>query len=213
MIPCNNMTVQTGSAADSELDAAAPTTPTAPRLWLVDDNTEFRSLLAALLADEGGFDCSRKFSSVKALCDALLNETPPDAILLDIELGEESGLDALLEIKSLAGATHVIMLTTFFDSRRRKEALANGATSFLLKSYSIEQIAREVRRALEQPVPCATVFKEVSPEPMEPRATESANGRFSNHDLLRTVRTAWARVSSGLARKAVMIRSLLALLF
>src|SRR5258708_15420003 len=83
------------------------------RIWLVDDNSSFRSLIASLLNEGGDFECSREFSSPSGVLKALQHEPAPDIILLDIEMGAENGLDAIRPIKSLAKSTHVLMLTTF----------------------------------------------------------------------------------------------------
>jgi DNA-binding NarL/FixJ family response regulator len=116
------------------------------RIWLIDDGDEFRSLLAELLGTERGFDCSRQFSNAADALVALQNETAPDVILLDIHMRGKNGLDAVRPIKSLAPGTRVLMLTTFFDSRSRERALAEGASDFLLKSYPIEEITERIRQ-------------------------------------------------------------------
>src|SRR5262249_54064370 len=95
----------------------------------------------------GGFDCSRQFPSAEAVIDALSRETPPDAILLDFNMGGMTGLDALGPIKALVGTTPVLMLTTFSYPPGRTLALRSGASDYLLKSFSVAEIAERIRVA------------------------------------------------------------------
>jgi DNA-binding NarL/FixJ family response regulator len=164
------------------------------RLWLVDDNATFRDLLAALLTREGGVECAGQFSSADAALSALTNESPPDAILLDIQMGGQSGLDAIRPIKALAGSVHVFMLTTFYDHDRKVCALERGASGFLLKSYAAGEILRQLREAREQPAPVgirsttARASRDKSFGPVDPASCrwpeQRANGRADNAGVI-----------------------------
>jgi len=122
------------------------------RIWIVDDNEGYRVSLADLLAGETGFECSGMFPSAEAVLEALSRESPPDVLLLDIDMGGMSGLDAIRPIRLRAATTRILMLTAFFDTHRQSRALREGAADFLLKSYSMEKIFRRIRVAREQPV-------------------------------------------------------------
>jgi DNA-binding NarL/FixJ family response regulator len=119
------------------------------RIWMVDDNSTFRSLLANLLNEEGGLHIEQQFPSPTAVLKALAFEEPPDVILLDIEMGEENGLDAVGPIKALAKNTHVLMLTTFAGPLARERAFREGASDFMFKTWTVPEIALHVRRAME----------------------------------------------------------------
>jgi DNA-binding NarL/FixJ family response regulator len=119
------------------------------RVWLVDDNARFRSLLADLVETETGFECERQFSSPPEVLEALSRETAPDIILLDIEMGEHNGLNAIAPIKAVAPETHVLMLTTFSGPGSRERAFREGASDFMLKSWSMPEIATHMRQAME----------------------------------------------------------------
>jgi DNA-binding NarL/FixJ family response regulator len=118
------------------------------RVWLVDDNARFRSLLGGILNEEG-FECDRGFSNPDEALAALKRETPPDMILLDIEMGKHNGLDAIRPFKLAAKETHVLMLTTFASPGARERAFREGASDFMLKSWRPDQIAMHMRRAVE----------------------------------------------------------------
>jgi DNA-binding NarL/FixJ family response regulator len=117
----------------------------ASRVWLVDDDRELRHLLAELLGRAGGFGRPREFHSPDTLLAALGREAPPDAILLDVQLGDKNGLDYIKPIKALAPRTRVFVLTTLYDANRESRAFAEGASGFLLKSESIESIIAQLQ--------------------------------------------------------------------
>lgn len=134
---------------DATTAACPEEEPASIRLWLVDDNPGFRNLLASLLDDGGGFKCEREFSSPTGVLKALAEEKRPDVILLDIEMGEHNGLDAIAPIKALAPETHVMMLTTFARPGAREWAFRAGASDFMLKSWTMAEIAGHIRQAME----------------------------------------------------------------
>jgi DNA-binding NarL/FixJ family response regulator len=141
----------------SLIDSAAPYHPSvAPdrsvRVWLVDDNARFRNLLAELLDQETAIHCTRQFPSPDAVLAALAREPPPDVILLDIEMGEQCGLDAIQPIRALVPSIQIVMLTTFHDSQWEKRAYLEGAANFLLKRTTAVEIADYIREAHRHPV-------------------------------------------------------------
>jgi DNA-binding NarL/FixJ family response regulator len=121
----------------------------ATRIWMVDDNAAFRNLLAGILNEEDGFNCARQFASPVGVLEALKRESAPDIILLDVEMGEHNGLDAVRPIKSLAPETHVLMLTTFAGPGGRERAFRDGASDFMLKTWPVEEILNHMRQAVE----------------------------------------------------------------
>jgi DNA-binding NarL/FixJ family response regulator len=122
-------------------------------IWLVDDNKGIRSALKDVLGRCGGVRCTAEFHSPNAVLSALASRPGPDAILLDIQMGEANGLDAIRPIKALARQTQVVMFTTCFDPKSKQRALTNGATDFLLKSTPFEQIVATLKHAAENPAP------------------------------------------------------------
>ena len=118
------------------------------RIWLVDDDASCRGQLVWLLNAEPQVDCSHCFSSASSLLAALRQESPPQAILLDVNMPVMNGIEAIRLIKPLAPFTMILMLTTFFDHRLKKEALAAGAADFLLKRNLPGEMVAAVRKAL-----------------------------------------------------------------
>ena len=121
------------------------------RVWVVDDNAALRELFARLLTKQPGIRCTRQFPSAEAVLATLAEERPPDMILLDINLGGQSGLSAIRPIKHLAPAVKVLMLTMFSNSYYEVEAFQSGASGCLLKSYGLEEITKLIHEAHRNP--------------------------------------------------------------
>jgi DNA-binding NarL/FixJ family response regulator len=121
------------------------------RVWVVDDNAALSELFAQLLNRQPGIRCTRKFPSAEAILATLAEERPPDILLLDINLGGQSGLSAIRPIKKLAPSVKVLMLTMFSNSYYEAEACRAGATGFLLKSYELAEIVNLIQEAYRNP--------------------------------------------------------------
>jgi DNA-binding NarL/FixJ family response regulator len=135
-------------------DTETTASTTAPiRIWLVDDNRRLRMTLMEVFGRFEGIQCTASFASPNAVLSALASRVGPDVVLLDMNLGEHNGLDAIRSIKSLSRSTQVLMLTTFFDSAAETRALMSGASGFLLKSFPIERIVTAVQEAWRHPAP------------------------------------------------------------
>jgi DNA-binding NarL/FixJ family response regulator len=115
------------------------------RIWLVDDDVGYSEQLRWLLNAEPRVDCPLSFASATALLPALRQESPPDAILLDVQMPVLNGIEAIRPIKHLAPSTKVLMLTTFFDHVLEKQARAAGAADFLLKRYPPARVIAAIR--------------------------------------------------------------------
>ena len=149
--------------------ATAPVQSFAPpvKVWLVDDNDTLRNLVAETLGQFGGIDCARHFSSPDALLSTLASKPGPDVILLDVQMGDRNGLDAVRPIKSLTRSTRVLMYTTSYNRAWRERAMVDGASDYLLKSDSIERVIARIRNPADDPPPVANARPRPSCSPLQ----------------------------------------------
>jgi DNA-binding NarL/FixJ family response regulator len=119
-------------------------------IWLVDDDAYCCEHLTWRLNAEPNVDCSRFFSSASSLLAALRQESPPAAILLDVQMPVMNGMEVIRSIKNLAPSAILLMLSTFFDHHLKEQALAAGAADFLLKRDSPAQIIAAIRATSAQ---------------------------------------------------------------
>jgi two-component system nitrogen regulation response regulator GlnG len=117
-----------------------------PRILVVDDDRSVRHLITKAFED----------SDVEVLSAAsaeegmrLLNESSPDAVLLDILLPETSGLDAFEKIHRVDPKMPVIFITALSSSETAIKAMTLGAFDYLLKPLDLARIRDLVRQALE----------------------------------------------------------------
>ena len=121
------------------------------KLLLVEDNPGDADLTREHL--EGLPDCDFEITLVTRLADAItkLEETPVDAVILDLNLPDSHGLDTLRRLRKIRGAMAIIVLSGVADDVLRKDAMREGAQEFLSKSESASRlVARSFVYALER---------------------------------------------------------------
>jgi len=114
------------------------------RVLVVDDQELFRRGLTMLLAVEPGIDVVGEANDgIEGT--ALAASAAPDVVLLDIRMPRQSGIEACLAIKDTVPTTKIIMLTVSDEEADLYEAVKSGASGYLLKDSSIEEVAQAVR--------------------------------------------------------------------
>lgn len=115
---------------------------------IVEDNEKLRGTLARVLNRADGFQCLSQYPSAE---DALkdLPVTKPQVVLMDINLPGINGVECVRQLKKIAPEIQVMMLTVYEDTENIFDALAAGASGYMLKRTAgkelIEAIA-EVKR-------------------------------------------------------------------
>lgn len=77
-------------------------------------------------------------------CVELFKQHTPETVFLDIVMPELDGLKALKQIKACDPKARIIMLSSTGTSAKLLEALKSGATDFIQKPYTKEQIAKAI---------------------------------------------------------------------
>lgn len=117
------------------------------RVWIVEDDPNYRAALVKLLAAAEGIEQPQAFETCEAALEAAGEGEAPEAVLLDIELPGMSGIEAIERFKGLSPTSHIVMLTVHEDNDKIFEAICAGASGYLLKPSSAEQIVEAVRTA------------------------------------------------------------------
>jgi two-component system nitrogen regulation response regulator GlnG len=79
----------------------------------------------------------------------LIGSRKPDAVILDIRLGDISGLEAFDRIRQIDPRLPVLFITAFTTTETAIEAMKRGAFEYLLKPLDLHQLREVVQRALE----------------------------------------------------------------
>jgi len=151
---------------------------------IIEDDSKARKILAGWIQHAPGFRLAGDWGDAES---ALLQlpEKPPNVVLMDINLPGISGVEAVRKLKPLLPNTQFVMLTVYEDADHIYDALAAGATGYLLKQTprrdllsSLEEvhhggspmtsnIARKVVQSFQKPAPKATETGNLSPREQE----------------------------------------------
>lgn len=112
---------------------------------LADDHRMLREGLRRSMADQG-------FDVVGEACDGdeavrLAEELRPDVILMDVTMPEMDGVEATRQIKQTNADVRIVMLTMHADQEVLASAIRAGASGYLVKDCSTDEIASAVRMA------------------------------------------------------------------
>lgn len=102
------------------------------KVSIVEDDGPAREILADWIKHSAGFQCVGQHGSVEHALEYLPDEKP-SVVLMDINLPGLSGIEGVRRLKPLLLETQFMMLTVYEDVDHVFDALAAGATGYLLK--------------------------------------------------------------------------------
>lgn len=115
-------------------------------ILVVDDELGMRELLEIMLTKEG-YAVNTAADGRQAL--SLVCENTYDLVLLDIRLGDISGIDVLKETKKQNPSTVVVMISAYATAETAVEAMNEGAYDYLPKPFDNEELKQTIKKALE----------------------------------------------------------------
>ena len=113
------------------------------RVLLVDDHEVVRLGIRALLNQSEGFEVVGEASNARESIE-LTAEIMPDIVLMDIRLPGMSGIEACEEITQKNKDVKVVMLTSYAEDEMLFAAIRAGASGYLLKQISSEDLIRSL---------------------------------------------------------------------
>lgn len=116
------------------------------KLLLVDDEEEFVSTLAERLQLRG-IEARTATDGEQAL--AMIKEDPPQVVVLDVMMPGMGGFQVLEQIKRDHAHIKVILLTGRGSTKEGIEGMRLGASDFLIKPLTIEELIEKVGEALK----------------------------------------------------------------
>jgi DNA-binding NarL/FixJ family response regulator len=115
------------------------------RLMLADDHRMLREGLSRSMREQGFDIVGEAGDGAEAVALALT--VRPDVILMDVTMPEIDGVEACRQVRAQLPDTKVVMLTMHADQGVLTSAIRAGATGYLVKDCSTEEIASAVRMA------------------------------------------------------------------
>ena len=111
---------------------------------IVEDQEPLRTTLARVLNRAEGFKCVSHYGSAEAALEALPNDKP-EVVLMDINLPGMNGVECARKLKQVAPQMQIVMLTVYEDTENIFNALAAGASGYLLKRTSSAELLESLR--------------------------------------------------------------------
>jgi DNA-binding NarL/FixJ family response regulator len=113
------------------------------RLFIVDDHFMVIEGIRSLLQHESGIEWTGHASNASS-CLAFLRQQQPDVILMDINLPDKSGIDLCKEVKDKYPSIFILGLSTFNQESFISKMMDNGASGYILKNATKEELLEAV---------------------------------------------------------------------
>ena len=117
------------------------------RILVVDDHDVVRGILCRLLQAEPDFVIQEAANGADGLTRA--SELQPNVILLDINLPDADGLSLAKELKTVAPAAEIVLVSDYNEGEIEK-AFSGGVRGYLLKSDSATELVTAVRTVFKK---------------------------------------------------------------
>jgi two-component system nitrate/nitrite response regulator NarL len=124
------------------------TTAHSIRIILIEDDELTRLGLRTQIGKDPRLEVAGEAANRKDALD-IAREKQPDIILLDLNLGDESGLELLPELLSVAEGARVIVVTGGRDLEAHQRAISHGAMGLVLKQDAVEHVTRAVKQVYD----------------------------------------------------------------
>ena len=120
------------------------TSPNSIRILAVDDHPLFRSGIAALLATQPDMSLVAEASNGREAIERF-RAHHPDITLMDLQMPEMNGLDAMIAIRDEFPEARIIVLTTYTGDVQVLRAMKTGARAYLLKNLLDKELLQTIR--------------------------------------------------------------------
>lgn len=122
---------------------------------IVEDNDQLRGTLARVISRAEGFRCVSQHPSAEAALESVPQERP-NVVLMDINLPGMNGVECVRRLKERVAGTQIVMLTVYEDTENIFNALAAGASGYLLKRTTSAELLAALREVVQGGSPMTT---------------------------------------------------------
>ncbi|MCX6320097.1 MAG: response regulator transcription factor [Bacteroidetes bacterium] len=145
------------------------------KIIIYEDNTTLRESLSSLLSLAGDYQLLASYADCRQVAEQV-TAADPDVILMDIDMPEVNGIEAVRKIRQFNRKVQIIMLTVFDDNTHVFDAMYAGANGYLLKKYVSDKLIDAIREVLEGGAPMSpTIARMVISNLQQPSPKVSEN--------------------------------------
>jgi DNA-binding NarL/FixJ family response regulator len=130
--------------AARQLRASVSGKPDRIRVLAVDDHPLLREGIAALIANQSDMELVAEAASGQEAIEEF-RSLRPDVTLMDVQMPEMSGIDAIIAIRSEFPAARIVVLTTYGGDALAERALKAGAQAYVLKGLVRKDLLETIR--------------------------------------------------------------------
>jgi two-component system response regulator NreC len=122
------------------------------RVLIADDHTLFRAGLRALFASEGDIEVVGEAANGEEAVRCAL-ELRPEVVVMDLMMPIMNGIEATRELKSKLPGVKVLVLSMYDDEEHVQRLLASGASGYMLKKATSDELVRALREVVAGGIP------------------------------------------------------------
>jgi DNA-binding NarL/FixJ family response regulator len=122
------------------------------RVLIADDHTLFREGLRALFASEGDIEVVGEAADGQEAVRRAL-ELRPEVVVMDLMMPIMNGIEATRELQAKLPASKVLVLSMYDDEEHVQRLLASGASGYMLKKATSDELVRALREVVAGGIP------------------------------------------------------------
>jgi DNA-binding NarL/FixJ family response regulator len=172
------------------------------RIAIFDDNRNIRESVGLLLQTEPDFELTGSFSHVLD-CVADVKSCTPDIVLMDIEMPEMTGIEAVTTLKKEFPNIQILMQTVFEDDDRVFDSICAGASGYILKNHLNTRLIDFIKEIQHGGSPMSPTIARKVMNKMQETVARSKPGITPDYKLTNREKEVLGCIVNGLSYKMV----------
>jgi DNA-binding NarL/FixJ family response regulator len=169
---------------------------------IYEDNNSLRETLSSLITFSKGLLLLGAFAKVDQVVRQV-KEINPDVILMDIDLPEINGIEAVRQVRAFNPRVQIIMLTVFDDNQHVLDAICAGASGYILKKYISDHLTDSISQVLHGEAPMSPGIARMVIESMQQTTKPTAKPVTNPYTLTPREKEILSSLSGGSSYKLI----------